>query len=232
MYYWEYESTYNSAPCVAIATGLGRPSENVKTGPIVQIWYLDATIPPHDAVRCGQDESVCGSCPFRGHGFKGRACYVRVEQGPLSAWKRWNAGRNHPGVDIRPQHTGRIIRDGAYGDPASMPRAAHDAMIGALKPARIIGYTHGARQAPHLKGQVMASATGRDARSWYRRGWSVFAAVSNARDAARAWRADGIPSVVCAAEARGTTCERCGRCTGRWHGIVAITAHGNGRSYL
>ena len=89
---WQGPSPIDGAPLVAVATGLRRPSENRKTGPMVQVWILRADLAPSDAVESGADASVCGDCPLRGLGFKARACYVNVGQAPQSVWRAYKRG--------------------------------------------------------------------------------------------------------------------------------------------
>ena len=73
---YEGPSELNGAPIVAIITGLVTPSTNTKTGPMAQLWILDATTEPHVAVKTGEDESVCGDCPARN-----KWCYVTTFKG-------------------------------------------------------------------------------------------------------------------------------------------------------
>lgn len=40
-------------------------SANVKTGNMVQLYVLNDLVPPHVAIKTGEDQSVCGSCPYR-----------------------------------------------------------------------------------------------------------------------------------------------------------------------
>jgi len=50
-------------PIVAVLTGVGRPSRNPKTGPMVQLWIMRSDVEPHVAVKSGADASVCGRWP-------------------------------------------------------------------------------------------------------------------------------------------------------------------------
>ena len=58
-------SRLDGAPIVVVATGLQRPSENEKTGPMVQTWILRSDEHPVSAVHSGADASICGDCPLR-----------------------------------------------------------------------------------------------------------------------------------------------------------------------
>ena len=66
---------------VIIATGFSTPSDNRKTGDMIQIWILVRSVSPTEAIRTGLDRLICGSCVHRGHEENGRhgverTCYV------------------------------------------------------------------------------------------------------------------------------------------------------------
>jgi hypothetical protein len=62
---WRGPSPLNGDAIVMLMTGLGRPSQNSKTGPMVQTYIIPQAMAPILAVRSGADESVCGTCPMR-----------------------------------------------------------------------------------------------------------------------------------------------------------------------
>ena len=62
---WRGPSPLNGDAIVMLMTGLGRPSENSKTGPMVQTYIIPQAMAPILAVKSGADESVCGTCPMR-----------------------------------------------------------------------------------------------------------------------------------------------------------------------
>ena len=69
---------------VIIATGFESPSDNRKTGPMIQIWILVRSMDPVRAIQEGLDRLICGNCVHRGDGAGGgRSCYVNVGQAPL-----------------------------------------------------------------------------------------------------------------------------------------------------
>ncbi len=110
---------------VAIATGLGRKSQNTKTGGMVQVYILAKEQNPLDAVRSGLDRLICGDCKHRSQdgGFQGRTCYVNVGQGPRSVWAAWKRNR-YPmaqSSEYSELFSGKVVRWGAYGDPAMIP---------------------------------------------------------------------------------------------------------------
>src|SRR5207253_7718239 len=80
-------SMLDGAPIVGILTF---DSDNVKTGPMAQLFIMAANVAPHEAQRTGDDAGVCGDCSYRPIHAKARGytpCYVKVWQGPLSTWK-------------------------------------------------------------------------------------------------------------------------------------------------
>jgi hypothetical protein len=207
-------SRLDGQPIVAIAT---LKSENVKTGNMVQIWILRADQAPTEALNTGADASACGSCPLRGilaeGRNKGRACYVQVRNAPLAVWNSWKAG-NYPAFDARAHlelFRGRMVRLGAYGDPAALPIRAVASVLRVAK--GWTGYTHQWRQRRFARWQryVMASCESTEgAIEAQARGWRTFR-VRPANAPALA------TEIVCpAAEEAGKriTCERCGACNG------------------
>ena len=230
-WYYPYVSAYDGGACVAIVVGR---SENRKTHGMVSISYMRADIDPRDAAREGADASVCGTCLYRP--ICGGGCYVRIEEGPLAAWRAVHDGRREPliGADLG-SYAGRMVRDGAYGDAASMSRVDHDRMMSILQPSRVLAYTHGAARARHLRGYAMASCGISDVATWRRRGWATFSAAPvdiGARRAVSDLRAHGISAMVCRSETSGRTCAACGVCTGARPISVVITAHGRDRGMV
>jgi len=75
-------SVLNGEPILVFATF---ESKNKKTGNMVQISILCDNITPTEAIKSGQDESICGNCPHR-H-YTGGACYVNVGHAPLSIYR-------------------------------------------------------------------------------------------------------------------------------------------------
>lgn len=227
MVVYEGPSMINGEPIVAIITGLdGVPSKNRKTGPMAQLWILDATEEPHVAVRTGRDESVCGDCPARG-----KWCYVTTFQGPLSIYRTWKRGSYGRYDDTRLR--GIVLRLGAYGDPAALPLKTLRELTGACD--RFTGYTHQWRSChSELRHYCMASVdTVSDYEEAVRDGWRTFRVSPDGR------KLKG-ESVCPASEEAGIdiTCYDCGACDGRWRGErvkgnIVIAAHGaKSKQYL
>ena len=151
-------SPIDGAPIVAIAT---LKSVNGKTGNMVQTWILREDISPLDAIASGADASICGNCTHRGRKGKKRTCYVDVGKAPQGVWKAFHRGQY---IDLsNDPHTiaylinDRIVRMGAYGDPAMVPVKRWRMLLAAA--AGRTGYTHAWRRmwAQALKPYVMAS---------------------------------------------------------------------------
>lgn len=219
MVVYEGPSELNGRPIVGIITGLAAPSSNAKTGPMAQLWILDATTEPHLAVKTGEDESVCGDCPARN-----KWCYVTTFQGPLSVYRTWKRGgyqRYTPDV-----LEGTVLRFGAYGDPAALPIATIRDIGGRVR--RFTGYTHQWKHCDsELQHYCMASVdTVSDQREAARSGWRTFRVAAPDTD-----RLKG-ESVCPASEEAGhkITCFDCGACDGHRRPTVksniVIIAHG------
>lgn len=200
---------------VVIAT---MDSNNVKTGNMVQVWILARNTAPHIAVKTGEDSLVCGDCKHRG-----TSCYVVTFQGPRSVWAAYHRGAYAKLTDYS-VFAGRMVRLGAYGDPAFIPRDVLRRIVSHADGHT--GYTHQWTRAPWLKPFVMASVDSLDELQVARdAGWRTFRVdVGEGRQ---------VGEILCpASEEAGkrTTCERCGLCNGARDGVksIYIPAHGRG----
>ena len=148
---WQGRSLLDNEPIVAIATGFREPSSNVKTGPMVQIWIMHATLNPQlAATQSGQDRAVCGDCRFRMNPLTGeRECYVALWQAPRSVFDCFSRGEyaeldwsdpDQAMRDLIQWFAGQITRLGAYGDPSMVPAWLWHAVAKAS--AGWTGYTH------------------------------------------------------------------------------------------
>ena len=210
---------------VIIATGFESPSDNRKTGDMIQVWILVRSMDPVRAIKEGLDRVICGNCVHRGNGDgSGRSCYVNVGQAPLGIWRAWQAG-NYPLLRSLEVFTGRRVRFGAYGDPTHLPLSLALAIAGAS--SGWTGYTHQWRK-PSLQGWrslLMASVDSVAelviARSL---GWSTFRVGSEA----------SVGESLCASERIGTPCAECLLCAGSRNGLesVHIPPHGTGATHF
>lgn len=215
---WEGESPVGRAPIVAIATG---DTDNRKTGDMIQVWILRQDMSPTDAVRFGHDTAICGQCPMRGEGFRGRACYVNVPQAPNAVWRAYRAGSygRISGIDL----IGRKVRLGAYGDPAMLPLWLVEHVL--FYCAGHTGYTH-QWATPHgsrFVGMFMASVDTMEAQAKAQRlGWSTFrVGLDHGRDR--------VGDTLCANEESGLSCADCLACDGHGQRSIYIPAHGYGK---
>jgi hypothetical protein len=231
-------SELDGAPIVVIATGLAAGSANAKTGAMVQVWILRADQAPQEAAHSGADASICGDCPHRGRIVDGRnvdrTCYVTLFQGPRSVYSAWQRGI-YSDAAADPYSAaaslervrigeGRMVRLGAYGDPAAVPEHVWDALL--HKAAGWTGYTHQWRVADHMQRWCMASV---DSEAEHieaeAAGWRTFRVRTATEQLTQRER-------VCpASEEAGklTTCAACQACSGRdgrGHSSIAIIVHG------
>lgn len=195
-------------------------SGNAKTGQMAQVWILRRDASPVDAAQTGRDASVCGDCPLRRSA--GGACYVLLPKAPMMVHRAWRAGR-YPTLAPRDAGRGRLIRLGAYGDPAAVPIRVWRQLL--REAQGWTGYTHQWRRRPALRRYVMASCdTEADAAAATAAGWRTFRVR---REAARL-----LPNeIVCPASAEGgyrVQCAQCRLCCGTTRSAknIAIIAHG------
>lgn len=234
---WRGRSRFDSAPIVAIVTGLDGGSSNPKTGPLAQLWILRSGVAPLTAVADRRDYAICGNCKLRGDGTKGsRACYVAVKNAPRAVYARYRAGgyqvREPAAIAAQCRARGIGIRLGAYGDPAAIPAWVLAELTAGI---RWTGYTHQWRDQPLYKGWLMASCdSAAEQRAAHAAGWRTF----RTRVAGEPLQAGEIVCPASDEAGKRTTCDRCRLCDGsrgdgdRRKGIV-IAAHGAGtRAYI
>ena len=238
MILWEGKSEIDGKPIVAIMTGLRSSSSNSKTGDMPQCWILRSDIHPMDALRTGEDRSICGDCIYRPKNpgpdalkKTNRLCYVT----PMAfngVYRTYKAG-NYPTADlpVLAKHLAkRNVRIGAYGDPAAVPLVVWETL---LEHCHSTGYTHQWRKCdPNYAKYCMAScdspvdvvlATGLGYRTFFVQNTDSFDNVlKNVKNIKLAW----CP----ASKEKGkvTTCSRCMACSGTRSGLhsnIAIMIH-------
>tara|TARA_R110000822_G_scaffold306459_1_gene432765 strand:- start:37 stop:813 length:777 start_codon:yes stop_codon:yes gene_type:complete len=210
-------SKIDGAPIIAIACRIMDASGNGKTGAMVQTFILRRDIAPHEALKTGEDSSVCGDCPLRPIHKGATRCYVRVYQAPLSVWNAYHRGRYAaPGVDfdvaLLPElFSGLSFRIGSYGDPAAIPASIWKRATRRVK--NRTGYTHQWRKriGAGLKGLCMASAdSDSDVAAAMAKGWRTFRVRKHDAPAL-------ANEAVCPASKEGghrAQCVDCGLCKG------------------
>jgi len=212
---------------VIIATGFSSPSDNRKTGDMIQVWILVRQCDPVQAIREGLDRLICGNCRHRGDGTgKERSCYVNPGQAPLGIWRAWKAGR-YPALQFMDGFAGRRVRFGAYGDPTHLPLSLALAIAGVA--SGWTGYTHQWRK-PSLQGwrQILMASVDTTAELLIARsmGWSTFRVTPDLDHHSF--------ETLCASERNGTPCSICLGCPGARGGqrSVFIPAHGTGKRHF
>lgn len=153
-------SLLDGQPIVVVAI---TASTNEKTGNMVQTYIMRDDVKPTDALKSGEDSSVCGDCKHRP--INGGACYVRVFQGPLVVWKGVHLGRYPVATpdEVGAMVSGRTVRLGTYGDPMAVPANVWESLT--AHAAGHTGYSHQWRnlsiepnQAKRVMALCMASA--------------------------------------------------------------------------
>ena len=223
---WEGPSELDGKPVMVLLTGLTKSSKNTKTGAMLQTWILRSDVPPHEAVKSGEDASVCGQCPLRPAIFNrgevsNRSCYVKVFQAPLSTWKANRHAQVTSPEAARALIGGRVVRRGSYGDPAAVP--SH--VWANLSESPGTGYTHQWRNAD-LSTRVMASVHTTKERDQARAlGYRTFRILSSVDEIEKG-------EILCPASKEAgarVQCSDCSLCNGSKTGDkrknIAIVAH-------
>jgi hypothetical protein len=215
-------SPIDGNPYVAILT---LNSNNRKTGRMAQVWILREDINPVEALKTGEDYTICGDCPHRN-----LSCYVNVGQAPNSVWKAYKRGMYtdatlNNGKALK-SIQGRKIRWGAYGDPSIIDPSIVSLFNSHAKGHT--GYTHQWRQdwAQEYKGIFQASCDSfADYLDASAHGWKTFAVVAKN---AEAYSGKLCPATVENSQAQ---CITCSLCDGAKQDIF-VEAHGKGAKYV
>jgi hypothetical protein len=233
---YEGPSEIDGAPIVVVVNKLSADSANEKTGGLVQTFIIRSDVPPTDALKSGEDASVCGDCkhrPILAEQSGEPPCYVNVGRSVLSVYGAYKRGRY---TKVTPAQAGRLlkgkrIRLGTYGDPGAAP----------LKTWRdLIAFADGHTGYSHLWQRWTHHAT---RKAWQR---LVMASVDNEAEYIKAnvqgWRTFRVATawdkflseVRCPASKEAgnkTTCEECLLCGGtttQTHKNVVIIDHARG----
>ena len=219
---WEGVSQLDGRTRVAVylTGGRGSTSGNRKTGAMVQAWIMALDQAPHDLVREGQDQAICGMCPHSGS--QGRTCYVRADQAPLSIWRAHSGKRSGLVADQIARFGAMPIRLGAYGDPAAVPVYVWRALLRRLRTPYWTGYTHQWARFPALRDLCMASVDSvHEADRARSAGWRTFRVTP--------WDRLDLQTgeIECPADSRGIQCIDCGLCDGARMSADPTTRHTN-----
>ena len=142
---YEGPSEIDGRPIVVIVNKLSG-SDNAKTGAdLVQTFIIRSDVNPVDALKTGDDVSICGQCvhrPLLASKTGDAPCYVNVGRSVRSVFEAYKRGRYvkaTPGT-LRRILAGRKVRLGTYGDPAAAPVAMWQEIT--ADAAGIVGYSH------------------------------------------------------------------------------------------
>ena len=203
---WKGESQYDNSPIMLLATGEDKPSSNIKTGAMIQLWILRTDMPPVEAVKQNLDGAVCGECTMRWN--SGGGCYVIPFHYSIM-WKKAMTAESW----YTPQQLATLsrkkhlpIRMGAYGDPAAVELWVWQQM-GVMPKGS--GYTHQWETADvGFAELVMASVETLEKKEEANKlGYRTFRILNNAADLA-------ADEVMCPNYTQGTQFRTCGLCGG------------------
>lgn len=205
-----------SGDVVVIATGIKSRSSNTKTGGMVQLYILHRHLHPVEASRTGADKRICGDCVHRGTIVDGklinRRCYVQIDKAPSSIFRAYQRGRYRKVsiAEARQILRDRLVRLGAYGDPAYMRLSLIRAICSVAR--GWTAYSHQWRLRPDLREFVMASCDSpSDVIAAQADGWRTF------RVSAYGDNSKLTGEIACPASAEAgkrTTCNKCRLCDG------------------
>ena len=238
MILYQGPSLIDGKPIVAILTGLDSKSHNSKTGEMPQIWIIRADMHPTEALRTGEDISICGDCPHRPKVLgenalkkNSRSCYVNT-MSFNGIYKKFARG----GYSIADLNSladtlsGLHVRLGAYGEPAAVPIEVWDTV---LKNCKSTGYTHRWKTCdPRYAEYCMASCdTPIDVVMSTRKGYRTFF-VQNVNVISDTLKiVENVKMAWCPAsreKGKSTTCNKCMACSGTRFGQksnVSIMIH-------
>jgi hypothetical protein len=138
-------SMIDGRPIVVIVNKLNG-SQNEKTGAdLVQTFIIRSDVGPVEALKTGDDASICGQCVHRPllARTNGQApCYVNVGRSVRSVFEAYRRGRYTKATpaQLRAVLAGRKVRLGTYGDPAAAPVELWAEIL--ADTAGHVGYSH------------------------------------------------------------------------------------------
>lgn len=231
MILFEGKSKIDKKPIVCIMTS---NSKNIKTGNMAQTWILRSDINPVEAIKNGEDRSICGSCPQRGKSdgkhVSGRGCYVQVYQAPLSIWNAYKRNKypKYNDEECRKILSEKTLRIGSYGDPVAVPIDIWERLIRYAKSHT--SYTHRWKNSKVLKSRFrkfsMASCdTELEAIQAKANGWRYF----RVRKPNESILDNEITCPASKEAGHKTICEKCRLCGGadKKAKNITIIAHGS-----
>lgn len=198
---YEGPSMFDGSPIVGIVT---LSSENIKTGPMHQLWILRSDVDPINSSKMAIDGAICGDCPLRRS--SGGACYVTLFHGPSGVFKSYHKGI-YTKLDVSEFNVfnGKVMRFGAYGDSAMLPRE----IVSALKDVvnDHTAYTHQFNRFD-MRDVAMASVESIEEKERLNElGWRTFRVITPNESLAK-------NEIICPNYTHGTKCIDCGLCNG------------------
>lgn len=227
---WEGHSPVDGAPLALIASGFIRPSENTKTGPMIQVSLVRSDISPNRAVLLGKDDSVCNQCELRptlvrNSGKKSAQCYVQTDKGLNHSWKAFKRGF-YP-FAMPSILSGLVVRFGSYGNVSNVPQSILEPLFAMVRRHTCYDHNWHMPDAQWLRRYAMASVSCPSKKQEANNlGWRTFRVVRSVGEL--------LPDeILCPAGkitslGKKITCYDCGLCSGTMIGAknIAIVDHG------
>jgi len=219
---YEGDSLLTGEPIVVVATmGGNNPKTDNDFKSMVQTWIMLRDTPPHEAVKSGNDEGVCGNCIQRPS--VGGACYVKTFQAPLSIWRAYKRGKYNSVINLE-NLRGAELRLGSYGDPSAVPFDIWRNLIDKVQPRLMTGYTHQMSHKAFDKRMaevcMISADTPKVALKAHAQGFRTFRMTTDTEQL--------LPNeIICPNDTDGVKCIDCGLCDGAGDKPnIAILAHG------
>lgn len=216
--------TDHKSPLALVVTGVGRPSKNPKTGPMLQTWLIRTDIHPMEASKLGLDKATCNECELSFSNARelrrlglaeadSPTCYVNLCT-VGAVWRTFKDER-YPALDpglYEAVFGGRMVRLGSYGNLSNTPIWVTRAVAEAASGWTMYEHNWRTRRGLQLRPFAMASVSSREAKAEAKAlGWRTFRLARDADDI--------LPDEVrCPAsrefQGRKRTCAECRLCCG------------------
>lgn len=221
---WEGNGS-DKKPLVLICTGLVSPSENPKTGPMLQTWLMRADLHPMEAAKIGADKSVCNNCELRMFTVKPLRladlelkptvrpqCYVSLTT-VAAVWRTYRQGRyaNITRSDFPAVFGGRLVRLGSYGNLSNVPLWVVRAVVEGSAGWTMYDHNWHVGRAQGLREYAMASVSTVEAKEEAQRlGWRTFRVSQTVKDV----QPDEVRCPASPEGGKKATCASCQLCRG------------------